>query len=371
MIQRLSSPQSSLALAMLLVGSSSLAQDNTHGRPIEFSDPKSPGISTNVSPLSKKSLLRELEDDLTKSFQRSLSSHSSLDGVVVPPPRTGPMIQSKKMKEQLERKKNWVFNTPEDLTSAPTLEGLLRIPDYAVDPENKKSRSSVERYYERLERKRPDNQVKRGQEESEREEGNDREDLSFLSISKYDRQEDSDAKEAAPREQSQFDSIASRIFDVKPSATFPVADSAPQVNIFGLGVATPSVEQMESHKEYLKQYEALLGPTTLVNPGSDLRNPLIENFRNPSSELRNSLSGVATLPAVTPVKDFQILSTPARVTGFDSTPGLLGSAIAPVALPDLTPKMNPWTTPSLLPKTEQPRLTGPTGPSPFPLQRQF
>jgi hypothetical protein len=122
----------------------------------------------------------------------------------------------------------------------------------------------------------------------------------------------------------------------------------------------------------LKKYEALLGPTTLVTPVNDLRSPLIQDLRNPNLELRNSLSGVATLPAVTQTKDLQMFSTP-RVAGFDATPGLLGSAIAPVAvgLPDLAPKINPWTTPAPLPKTEQPRLTVPNGSSPFPLQRPF
>src|SRR6478672_489199 len=150
MILRFSSWQSGstlgvLALSLIFICTSN-GQEKRSGRPIEFSDPKGADASTNVSPLStKRSMLRELEDDLTKSFQKSLSSHSSLDGVAMPPPAQmpGSVIQSKKVKELLDRKKNWYLNSPEDLTSTPTAQELLHLPDYATDPEGKKPRSSL------------------------------------------------------------------------------------------------------------------------------------------------------------------------------------------------------------------------------------
>src|SRR5436190_4496571 len=299
MILRLSSVKSGLALLVsafcFQFVSYSPAEENRPGRPIEFSDPKSSDISTNTLGL-KKSLLREFEDDLTKSFHRSLDAHNSLDGVAMPPPQiTAPTIQSKRLKEQMEKKKNWVFNTPEDLTSAPTLEELLHLPDYATDPNNKKAGSSIERFYKSLERKRsdgPDN--KREKTQNDRDENHERDNSNIFGLRQYELQDDLDSKaeKIVAKDQKQHEGALSRLFDGKSSA-FSAGDSggSPEVNIFGLGTVSPTVEQVEAHKVYMKKFEALIGPTTVANPGIDLRNAGIDELRNAGSELRDSLSG--------------------------------------------------------------------------------
>jgi hypothetical protein len=149
-----------LTVSLLLVRNS-LAADKPHGRPIEFSDPKSSEITTNLNQLGRKrAVLRELEEsDLSKSFQENFSSRSSLEGVIVPPDRLGPRpaIQSKKVKERrerLEREKNWALSNPEDLTRGPTMEEILQVPEYGPDGKEKKTRSSVETYYRRQDRER-------------------------------------------------------------------------------------------------------------------------------------------------------------------------------------------------------------------------
>src|SRR6266853_3293027 len=140
----------------LLLACNSRAGEPPHGRPIEFSDPKSAEITTNLNQLStKRGGLRDLEVDLTKSFQQGFSSRSSLDGIAEQQIRyysPAPIIRIKKAKELLEREKNWALMSPEDLTRGPTPEEIFNLPDYGPDGKEKKTRSAVELFYERQER---------------------------------------------------------------------------------------------------------------------------------------------------------------------------------------------------------------------------
>ena len=98
------------------------------GRSIEFSEPKSDEVTTNLHQLtSKKDGLKQLEEDLYAPLQM-FTPKSSLEGVAAPLPRppAGSVIQSKRAKELLERRKNWVFMTPEDLLAGPTVEEILK-----------------------------------------------------------------------------------------------------------------------------------------------------------------------------------------------------------------------------------------------------
>src|ERR1035441_1606605 len=81
---------------------------------------------------------------------------SSLEGVVAPPPRppAESVIQSKRVRELLERRKNWVFMTPEDLLAGPTVDDILKTPQYDANGEEKKELSPMLAYYRRLAAKR-------------------------------------------------------------------------------------------------------------------------------------------------------------------------------------------------------------------------
>jgi hypothetical protein len=383
MILRLSIRQSGLALLVpvfcFAIASHSPAEENKPGRPIEFSDPKGSDISTNVNQFSlKKSLLREFEDDLTKSFHRSLSSHGSLDGVAMPPPQTtGPTIQSKRLKEQLDRKKNWAFNTPEDLTSTPTLEELLHLPDYATDPDKKKSRSSVERYYQSLERKRPDGRDdKKEHAEAEGEKDRESEDSNIFGLHQYEVPEDTDSKaeKLVSKDQKSNEGVLNRLFNGK-SSTFSGGEPGgrdTEVNIFGMGGVSPTVEQVEAHKAYLERFKAIIGPTTTTTSAIGLPNTGLDTLRDSVTEMRNSLSGVANLQTISPATiDIKTISAPSSLKGFDGvpSPSILGSAMAPVLVPDLGLKENQFSTPAALPRSESTRFPLPTSPSSF--QRQF
>src|SRR5437899_4427422 len=78
------------------------------GRRIEFSDPGSKEIATNLNQLgSKRGVLRDLEQDLFKPLQ-NLSIRGSLDGVEAPPVWNVPVRRplTKKEKERLEQRRN-------------------------------------------------------------------------------------------------------------------------------------------------------------------------------------------------------------------------------------------------------------------------
>src|SRR2546426_4975317 len=148
-------PSLAVQTGSLLLAGNGRAGEPPHGRPIEFSDPKSSEITTNLHQLSiKRGGLRDFEVDLTKSFQQGFSSRGSLDGIAeqqiryYSPP---PIIRFKKAKELLEREKNWALMNPEDLTRGPTPEEIFNLPEYGPDGKEKKKGSAVERFYERQE----------------------------------------------------------------------------------------------------------------------------------------------------------------------------------------------------------------------------
>ncbi len=159
-----------IALAIfagLLASSSHAADPRGSGRSIEFSAPKSNELSTNLNQLtSKKDSLKQLEEDAYKTIQ-SFTPLGSLDGVtptavrpIAPPP--GP---SKRMKEKMDRDKNYIWMAPEQLLPDKTVEEMLKVPEYDKDGRDKKSMSPMERYYDKLGTKpimeRPDTSVQK------------------------------------------------------------------------------------------------------------------------------------------------------------------------------------------------------------------
>src|SRR5512137_1118385 len=107
---RFCSGAAALAVSGVLVGSAQ-AGSRESGRSIEFSAPRSDEVTTNLHQLtSKKNGLKQLEEDLYRPLQ-SFAPKSSLEGVVAPPvrPPSSSVIESKRVKELLERRKNWVF----------------------------------------------------------------------------------------------------------------------------------------------------------------------------------------------------------------------------------------------------------------------
>lgn len=145
------------AILMLLCG---LLLSRTHagerGRPIEFSEPKNDSGITNSLPRGdNRNALKRFEEDLGKSLQIFDLQNSLSGGLPGPaPPPAAPVIQSKRVRELLERRKNWMFASPEDEFRGLTSEGLLELPELGPDGREKKSAAPLEQYYESLARER-------------------------------------------------------------------------------------------------------------------------------------------------------------------------------------------------------------------------
>ena len=68
-------------------------------------------------------------------------------------PQAERVTPSKKAKEMMERKRNWVFMDPDDAAEGPSMEEVFNVHEYDSDGQEKKSHSALERFYEKLDRK--------------------------------------------------------------------------------------------------------------------------------------------------------------------------------------------------------------------------
>ncbi len=115
-------------------------------------------VSTNATPASaapRKDGLKRLEEDLSRSFQ-PLTPKSSLDGLGAAPPRFVPpvprMIPNRRVRDELERRKNWFMN-PEAITGDKTGDenGLSMSP---FGSEDRAKKNSLDDFFEKLNRQR-------------------------------------------------------------------------------------------------------------------------------------------------------------------------------------------------------------------------
>ena len=133
------------------------AAEKPRGSSIEFSDSAS-SVSTNLNQLGRKAdSLKQLEQDLFKPF-KVFSPKSSLDGVSLPPPRvvTSPAIQNKRVKELIERRKNWIFMSPEDFAPGTTAAEIFKLPEYDESGQEKEKESKLDRFYRNMDRESGD-----------------------------------------------------------------------------------------------------------------------------------------------------------------------------------------------------------------------
>jgi hypothetical protein len=130
------------------------AQPARHGPPIRFSDPKKDTVSTNLNQFADKvrSNLRRLDEELSQPLEvfRLPAAESTPQPLTRPP--AGPPIQSQRIRELLDKKKNWVFTAPEDDVAGLTGEEMLGVPQLDEDGRPKARTSSLEKFYQKLER---------------------------------------------------------------------------------------------------------------------------------------------------------------------------------------------------------------------------
>src|SRR5215475_8832969 len=94
------------------------AEEGKAEQPAQVSGSKSGNATNSPSLKPKQNGLKQLERDLFRPFE-TISPEGSLDGAFVPtmpqPQPNTPAVQSKRAKELLERRRDWVFETPEEI----------------------------------------------------------------------------------------------------------------------------------------------------------------------------------------------------------------------------------------------------------------
>jgi hypothetical protein len=334
-----------LALGGLLVCHAQ-PRDKGRGRPIEFSAPRSGEVTTNLHQfMSKPDGLKQLEEDSYKPLQ-PLAPQSSLDGVVALPtrPAATPVIQSKRVKEMLERRKNWVFMSPEDLVAAPTVEGILKAPALGPDGREQKELPALERYYERLATKRS----------AVNNPAQSKNDELFGPSSKSNPRE-----EVAVQEDSDLPSSLRESAEALKKLLGPGGSDNPFVqeamhgslsDTFGLGNNTLSKEQIQYNKKYMDEYRSVLDaacqPPAIAVPGSPL--DILAGAAVPAGKLA---TGLPSAPSF------------ALNHGLEAQADVLNPMLGPPGLSDVNAQALGQTRPTLaLPKIESTRVT-PVAPS--------
>lgn len=140
-----------LALAAMW-GVDAGAQPRGRGPSINFSSPKNDTVSSNLNAFADphRNTLKRLEDDLTQPLRMLNTDPNAGAAGMLPRPPAGPVIQNKKVRELLDKKKNWVFATPEEQLLGASAEQLQA--SKLEGQEGDAASTAFERYYQNLTR---------------------------------------------------------------------------------------------------------------------------------------------------------------------------------------------------------------------------
>ena len=338
-----------LTLSSLLVCSGQ-TRGGERGWPIEFSSPRGEETNNALNELpSRREGLKQLEDDLYRPVQ-SFSPQSSLDGVAVRPagPPAGPVIQNKRVKELLERRKSWVFTISEDVMKGPTGEEVLKAPQYGPDGQEKKETPAFERFYQRLADKRSGAENLRASQS----------DAQFGSPAKENQRdelaatEDSDLpgnlKESAEALRKQFEPGSK---DSPFNPFVQIAAHGDLVDTFGLAAKNPfSKEQMQDQQKFMDEYHSLLDPSWHP-PAAATPSIPFSTVTSAGLPAWKPATGLSSSPSLTPSK------------GFDLPLDVVNPVLGPPGLPDLNAQALGQASPTMaLPKAETTRVA-PIAPS--------
>jgi hypothetical protein len=318
-----------------LIISSARGQGALPRQPIEFSQPKGSETLTNFSRSTAPSEgMKQLESDLSKTAN-SFSPQSSLDGVL-PSPRwvpSGSAVQSRRVKELLEQRKNWIFMNPEEMLSAPKAKDIFNLPEYGADGTEKTKTTALERYFSNLDRPK----------RTARSSGWFREDDAAVDrVKPKPREEDASRDDNdLPTGLRESEQNLKKLFEGEstPSARSSLAD------IFGVGdTKSSAMDQHPLRKSFMDDFKKIYG----TSPGS-------------SAGVLNNL-GTSADPSTAPAGlnrglDAFTTSMP-RPEAADTMSAANARLLAP-RLPDLNAQALTQWNPLQVPKLEQPapRLT--------------
>jgi hypothetical protein len=313
---------------------------------------KQPGTTNAVgtararqSPASQDGL-KQLEDDLFRPLQ-GFSPKSSLDGVMVPPTSrpTPPVRQSKRAKELSERRKNWAFTDPEDVTGSGALEEMYQLPEIGPDGQEKKKLSPLEQFYRNLDRQRSRRSGF----------GNSKEDSLSGLRPRFDGRDEANTGDD-PKDSSGLSEAEQKLKKLFGSdATSRAAAAAPSRNIFadifGAGEDVPTPEDLKKKKRHTQELIQFYGLSPAPTTGTGLFDPL-----GPAK------ADASVVPGGLP--------TPSHADAFSGqSSGTINPLFSPGAVAGVNPRA--FSPPSLtptLPITEPPKAAAPVFAIP---QRKF
>ncbi len=243
-----------MALTAALMNTFSVRADES--KQSTESGPKSGNATTNSASFKpKQNGLRQLEQDLFKPFE-AVAPKGSLDGAFVPampqPQPNSPAVQSKRAKELLEHRRDWAFETPEEILAEPSTDDILNRRDKDKQSDDKSKLSPMERFYERLYNKENKEATRKGSKRNQLGESQksgilsddpETDDNADLPLGVRETQREM-RKLLAPKERKNDSST-------EPGNAFS--------DVFGLGRKTQSREEVEMQKERMDRYKVLVG----------------------------------------------------------------------------------------------------------------
>jgi hypothetical protein len=279
------------------------------GAPINF-DSKSPDTVTNLDQLLSKPANRRQLDAETGSALQPLFPKDSLEGMPAPTyiPGNRPIIMDRRAKQKLERDKNWMWMSPEDLITGQALDDKL-LSDPSAAEDEKKKLSPMEAWFLHQDRQTKDSLDKNDK--------SDRQDENLRAKERRDDTEDTTAADdsALPGGlKATHDDLKKQLNQLKndlgaSSAASPSTRGV-AFDVFALGDKPLSVEETKKHDQLINQFRELYHLPSSPNP--DLfkgANPLAESSR----------------AAVAPASSLSGFSNPSRHDAFDSQLGSSGS----------------------------------------------
>jgi hypothetical protein len=318
----------------------SVAQERKADKPAQISGSKIGNDATNSPSFRpKQNGLKQLEQDLFKPFE-NISPKGSLDGAFIPtmpqPQPNAPAVQSKRAKELLEQRRDWVFETPEEILAAPSTDDILNRRDNPKQGDDKSKLSPMERFYERLSNKEKKESARKGSKRDQLAESQKSGSLAD------DAETDDDADlplgvRETQREMRMLLAPKERKNDSSMEPENGLSD------VFGFGRKTQSRDEAVLQKERMDRYKALVGLPVTPSLETDPLKPFRDIVGTPKSPgLLPTMDSLGGLPqqnnlgmqsgsAVTP--NFSLLPEGAKIHTAPSLAPALPKIEPPKTLP--------------------------------------
>lgn len=332
------------------------SDSSRRGEAIVFSGTVTDSTSTNLTLKNPKAGLKSLEEDIKKPFDL-FDRGDDLPGFhPLPVVRPPPMVErTKRSQELLQRKEDAFFDIGNE-------EDKARAEDpYSIDPEKRKLRSPLERYYERLDRERGGvtNQLKSREMFGDKKQKDEEQDVLSAFFGNNRTGDDPQVSTRAGRRMSN-NPVAGSLFSTETVKPRTVDDL--------LGGLTPeAIKQDKARESRDDAFKKLIGVESFTSPNPQTTSSLLPITKSAPPPALGSQARPATTYSVSPPASYLPNTT---VTSPSTTAlGLSGNAPRPyTSWQDAQAYGN---TPSLMPTPiQQPRPKTP--PSSFSLpQRPF